>query len=115
MKQAIGKIQKFLLFVCDGDGVHALCVGPDDGVGLQAEHDGLGDGADDGHGPGDHQQPPGAVYRGPVADREHYCTQPGVSINSSSNDPFYSHYIIHVIEQCPCFCKRKYVSSWITF
>ena len=72
-------------------------------------------GADDGHGPGHHQQPPGAVHRGPVADREHYCTQPGVSINSSSNDPFYSHYIIHVIEQCPGFCKRKYVSSWIPF
>ena len=58
----VGKIHKFLLFVCNGDGVHALCVGPDDGVGLQAEHDGLGDGADDGHGPGNHQQPPGAVH-----------------------------------------------------
>ena len=57
----VGKIQKFLVFVCDGDGVHALRVGPDDGVGLQAEDNGLGDGADDGHGPGNHQQPPGAV------------------------------------------------------
>ena len=47
----VGKIHKFLLFVCNGDGVHALCVGPDDGVGLQAEHDGLGEGADDGQGP----------------------------------------------------------------
>ena len=27
-----------------------MCVGPDDGVGLQAEHNGLGDGADDVHG-----------------------------------------------------------------
>ena len=64
-----------MVFVCDGDGVHALCVGPDDGVGLQAEHDGLGDGADDGHGPGNHQQPAGAVDRGPVWDWEHYRTE----------------------------------------
>ena len=52
-----------MLFVGDGDGVHALSVGPDDGVGLQAEDDGLGDRADDGHGPGQQQQPPRAVYR----------------------------------------------------
>ena len=63
------------MLVSDGDGVHALPVGPDDGVGLQAEDNGLGDGADDGHGPGHHQQPPGTVHRGPVGDREHYRTE----------------------------------------
>ena len=80
------------MLVSDGDGVHALPVGPDDGVGLQAEDNELGDGADDGHGPGNCQQPPGAVHRGHAANREHYRTQPGVSTNSIFNDPFYSHY-----------------------
>ena len=102
------------MLVSDGNGVHALPVGPDDGVGLQAEDNGLGDGADDGHGPGNHQQPPGAVHRGPVADREHYRTQPGERTNSIFNDLFF-HYIAHVIAKCPCFFKRKYVSSRIPF
>ena len=60
-----------MLLVGDGDGVHALPVGPDDGVRLEAEDDGLGDWAEHGHGPSHHQQPPGAVDRGPVGDGEH--------------------------------------------
>ena len=70
-----------MLLVGDGDGVHALPVGPDDGVCLEAEDDGLGDGAEDGHGPGHHQQPPGAVDRGPVGDGEHYGAEPEDRIN----------------------------------
>ena len=74
-----------MLFVGDGDGVHALSVGPDDGVGLEAEDDGLGDRADDGHGPGQQQQPPRAVTRGPVGDREDYRTEPGIIILFDTN------------------------------
>ena len=61
-----------MVLVCEGDGVHALPVCADDGVGLQTEHDGLRDGAEGGHAPGHHQQPPGAVDGGTVRDWEHY-------------------------------------------
>ena len=74
----VSKIEQFMLLVGDGDGVHALPVGSDDGVGLETEDDGLWDGAEHGHGPGHHQQPPGAVDRRPVGDREHYGTEPEV-------------------------------------
>ena len=52
-------------------------VGPDHGMSLEAEYEGLGDGADGGQGPGQAQQQPGEPRGGAVQDREHRGAEPG--------------------------------------
>ena len=52
-------------------------VGPDHGMSLEAEYEGLGDGAEGGQGPGQAQQQPGEPRGGAVQDREHRGAEPG--------------------------------------
>ena len=52
-------------------------VGSDHRVSLETEHDGLGDGAEGGQGPGQGQQQPGEPRGGAVQDREHRGAEPG--------------------------------------
>ena len=52
-------------------------IGPDHGVSLEAKHEGLGDGAEGGQGPGQAQQKPGEPRGGAVQDRENRGAEPG--------------------------------------
>ena len=74
--EEVEEVGELLVLVGQGDGVDALSVGVDDGVSLQAEHDGLRDRADCSHDPGYPQQDSSSVSGGAMRDGKQCSTEP---------------------------------------